>query len=353
MPSIIADGALFSVPHPYRSEILGLGSVRPESDSIYNAASQLADLADSDTSFAARPFTFVDSSALLASLVSHLRTSGPDGGKVQDIALDLEHHDLRTYQGLTSLLQLSTRSQDFVVDVLVPEVRSSLWTLNEFLCDPEIVKVLHGAESDVLWLQRDLQLYLVNLFDSYHAVSVLNFPKKSLAALLERYTDFRADKRYQMADWRIRPLPEEMLHYARSDTHFLLGIFDRLKAALLSNTGEDRNQWTVLSAGGPRAAMNEVLRRSNDTALRRWEAKDYDFDEGYGVEGWRGLVLKWGKSAEWGVEVVGPEGEKGRGAGRGVAFEVFRAVHDWRDRVARDEDESPRCARSFPVADGR
>ena len=39
----------------------------------------------------------------------------------------------------------------------------------------------------------------------------------------------QADKRFQLADWRARPLTPEMLHYARADTHYLLYCYDRLK----------------------------------------------------------------------------------------------------------------------------
>lgn len=35
-------------------------------------------------------------------------------------------------------------------------------------------------------------------------VGLTDFPKHSLASLLEMYCDFTADKRYQLADWRIR-----------------------------------------------------------------------------------------------------------------------------------------------------
>ena len=43
----------------------------------------------------------------------------------------------------------------------------------------------------------------------------------------------QADKRYQLADWRVRPLSPQHLHYARTDTHYLLYIYDRIKAELV------------------------------------------------------------------------------------------------------------------------
>ena len=61
------------------------------------------------------------------------------------------------------------------------------------------------------------------------ATRVLNFPRHSLAWLLKHYCGVNANKQYQLADWRIRPLPEEMLQYAREDTHYLLYIYDRLR----------------------------------------------------------------------------------------------------------------------------
>ena len=39
----------------------------------------------------------------------------------------------------------------------------------------------------------------------------------------------QADKRWQLADWRVRPLSEEALLYARMDTHYLLYMYDRIK----------------------------------------------------------------------------------------------------------------------------
>lgn len=57
---------------------------------------------------------------------------------------------------------------------------------------------------DMIWLQRDLGLYVVGLFDTFHASKTLGYPKNSLAALLARHANFNAAKQYQMADWRMR-----------------------------------------------------------------------------------------------------------------------------------------------------
>lgn len=40
---------------------------------------------------------------------------------------------------------------------------------SELIC----CQVFHGAESDIVWLQKDFDIYVVNLFDTYHATKVL------------------------------------------------------------------------------------------------------------------------------------------------------------------------------------
>jgi exosome complex exonuclease RRP6 len=66
------------------------------------------------------------------------------------------------------------------------------------------LQVFHGSDSDVEWLQRDLGLYVVNMFDTHQAGKLLNLPRLSLAFLVKYYCDYEMDKSYQLADWRIR-----------------------------------------------------------------------------------------------------------------------------------------------------
>ena len=133
-----------------------------------------------------------------------------------------------------------------------------------------------------------------------------DFPKKSLAYLLARYCDFTADKRYQLADWRIRPLPEEMLAYARSDTHSLLYIYDNLRDELLQ-----------LGDGKP-DAIRTVLQNSATTALNVYQ------HEQFSKEGAHVLARKWNKGFY------------------GKPLAIFETLYEWRDQIARLEDENPR-----------
>ncbi|KAK4124489.1 hypothetical protein N657DRAFT_617732 [Parathielavia appendiculata] len=233
--------------------------------------------------------------------------------KVTEIAIDLEHHDYRTYPGLLSLMQISTREKDWIVDTLVPW-RHKLEVLNEVFADPKIVKVLHGAFMDTIWLQRDLGLYVVGLFDTYYACDTLGYAGKSLAFLLKKFVDFDADKRYQLADWRIRPLPDEMFYYARSDTHYLLYIYDMLRNELAALAAQDNPD------GNP---IDRVIQKSKEVSLQRYEHPFCDSETGAGNRGWFNILLK--SPALY----------------NGEQFAVYKAVHKWRDDVARREDESP------------
>ncbi|KIK48040.1 hypothetical protein CY34DRAFT_21042 [Suillus luteus UH-Slu-Lm8-n1] len=285
---------------------------------------------------------YVSTPSTLLSMATKLKAA-------KEIAVDLEHHSYRTYRGFLCLMQISTREDDFIIDLLVPSVRDSISNaLGEIFADPEIVKVFHGAESDIVWLQQDFNIFVVGLFDTYHASRALDFQKHGLANLLEAFCDFIPDKRYQLADWRIRPLPEEMLTYARSDTHFLLYIYDRLRLSLIERAqticAPEASFSTAISTiikgtisdKPAHVLLNDVLARSTRTALRLYDREAYDAELGVGPGGWDTLARKWNKSA------LANSASEINGVRGGAIGEVYRAVHRWREDIAKDEDESTR-----------
>lgn len=113
--------------------------------------------------------------------------------------------------------------------------------LNEIFTSPSILKIFHSSQSDIIWLQRDLGLYVVNMFDTWVAATTLSYRHVSLSALVNKFCNFQLDKRFQLADWRLRPLTPQMLQYARCDTHFLLYIYRKLKLELLSLSDQTYN----------------------------------------------------------------------------------------------------------------
>ncbi|EEQ97189.1 hypothetical protein Pmar_PMAR012804 [Perkinsus marinus ATCC 50983] len=143
--------------------------------------------------------------------------------EAREVAIDLEHHNMQSYRGFTCLIQIATRKKDYIVDVLAPGIMMKMHDFNRITSDPGIVKVLHGADMDVQWLQRDLSAYLCNMFDTGQAARVLELGGGySLKNLLDFYCGYKADKANQLADWRQRPLSERMKQYARDDVHYLL-----------------------------------------------------------------------------------------------------------------------------------
>ncbi|KAM7139463.1 exosome complex component 10 isoform 2-T2 [Macrochelys suwanniensis] len=220
----------------------------------------------------------------------------------KEFAVDLEHHSYRSFLGLTCLMQISTRLEDFIIDTL--ELRSDMYILNEAFTDPAIVKVLHGADSDVEWLQKDFGLYLVNMFDTHQAARLLNLGRHSLDHLLKLYCHVETDKRYQLADWRIRPLPEEMIQYARDDTHYLLYIYDKVREALWERGNEQPTQLQV------------VWQRSRDICLKKY-IKPIFSEDSY-------LELYRRQKKHLNTQQL----------------TAFKLLFAWREKLARQEDES-------------
>ncbi|KAJ3702430.1 hypothetical protein LUZ61_006135 [Rhynchospora tenuis] len=242
------------------------------------------------------PFKLVEELKDLREMCNKLKS-------VTEFAVDLEHNQYRSFQGLTCLMQISTRTEDFIIDTLKLRIYIGSY-LREIFKDPLKRKVMHGADRDMLWLQRDFGIYVVNLFDTGQASRVLQLERNSLEYLLHHFCNVEANKEYQNADWRLRPIPKEMLKYAREDTHYLLYIYDVMRNQLLSESmdGCDR--------------LLEVYNRSNEICLQMYEKElltDTSFLNVYGVQ-----------DAELDARQLA----------------VVAGLCQWRDYVARAEDES-------------
>ena len=165
------------------------------------------------------------------------------------LAIDTESNSFHVYRERVCLLQLSTRSADYIVDPIAVDVRP----LGEVLCDGRET-VLHGADYDVRCLHREYGWRLPRLFDTMVAARRLGRPGLGLAALVEAKFGVRMSKAHQRSDWGRRPLSREQLRYASLDTQFLLPIAEEFKAELAARglTDQAEQEFQRISAVVPK-----------------------------------------------------------------------------------------------------
>ena len=145
------------------------------------------------------------------------------------LAVDLEAAGFHRYSDRVCLVQVSSPDATYLVDPLTVDPAPALRGPLEA---PDVRIIFHGGDYDLRLLDRDLDLHPVNLFDTQTAAALLGEPSLGLASLLETYFSVNLSKKYQRADWAKRPLSEEMLAYAASDTQHLHALADLLRERL-------------------------------------------------------------------------------------------------------------------------
>ncbi|KAL9899558.1 exosome component Rrp6 isoform 1-T1 [Glossina fuscipes fuscipes] len=287
LPEYDESGDVVCYLHPYEFELMKFEV--PSGQLKAKESCQVPkDMKDTD-------LVYVDTAEKLKNALQEL-------SQANELAVDVEHHNYRSFLGFTCLVQISTKLKDYIFDAL--ELRDDMHILNEVLTNPKIVKIFHGADLDIEWLQRDLSLYIVNMFDTHQAAKALNYARLSLAFLLKIYCDIEIDKTFQLADWRIRPLPDELIAYARQDTHFLIYVYERLTNDLLK-AGNEQPQ-----------LLRGVYQRSTELCKKRYVKPVITLSSHLDMY------------------------RKSKKLFDNRQLHALREIFQWRDAIARQEDES-------------
>ena len=196
---------------------------------------------------------WVGTQQALALLVQELQ-------KHSRIAVDTEANSLHAYHERVCLIQFSTTDTDYLV---APLSIANLSSLEEIFANPSIEKAFHAVDYDVYGLNRDYGFTINNLFDTMIAARTLGYKSLGLGNLLKEKFGIELNKRFQKADWGQRPLPEDLIDYARLDTRYLLDLRDSLEREL-----REKGRWELAHEDFVRASQVNV---HNGDPRERWQ----------------------------------------------------------------------------------
>jgi ribonuclease D len=210
------------------------------------------------------------------------------------LGVDTEAAGYHRYFDRLSLVQLSTRERNYLID---PFAAGDLSPLKPLFERRETEVVFHDADYDLRILDRDAGMTVGGLFDTQIAAAFLGERSLGLGNVIEKYLGLKLPKEHQRADWAERPLTEGMKEYAATDTAHLPELRDRLRTEL---EARGRMHW----------AEEEFVRREQT----RWSEPDESREAYMRMKGARDLTP------------------------RGLA--VLRELFAWREDVAKERDQA-------------
>lgn len=158
------------------------------------------------------------------------------------IAFDTEFIRESTYYPILALIQVATDRESFLIDPTVLK-KEQLTPLQEIFTNPKILKILHSAQADEECLWTMYGYLATPIFDTSVAASLLGMGDQiGLGRLLEDTVNISIAKGHSRTNWLQRPLPKELLNYAREDVSHLVAVYRALDKKLVE---KERHDWAM------------------------------------------------------------------------------------------------------------
>ena len=150
--------------------------------------------------------------------------------KSKAIALDTEYVRESTYYPQPSLVQISDGTIHVLLDIIALR---DLYSLGKLLGHPEITKIIHSYQQDLMLLESIACPIKESLFDTQLAAAFLGFGHMiSYQDLVKEILGIKLEKGYARSDWLTRPLSQKQINYAVEDVIYLSELHDVLEQRL-------------------------------------------------------------------------------------------------------------------------
>ena len=140
------------------------------------------------------------------------------------LAVDTEFERVSTYYPELCLVQVSNGDITAVID---PIEIQDITPLLELLYQSSITKVLHSAHQDLEIFFNIEEAVPAPLFDTQLAAPLLGYAQGiGYGNLVKEALSIELEKGHARADWKRRPLSEDMLRYAADDVIYLGKVYE-------------------------------------------------------------------------------------------------------------------------------
>lgn len=140
------------------------------------------------------------------------------------LAVDTEFERVSTYYPELCLVQVSNGDTTVVID---PITIKDITPLLDLLYQPSITKVWHSAHQDLEIFFNMKGTVPTPLFDTQLAAPLLGYAQGiGYGNLVKEALGIELDKGHARADWKKRPLTDDMLRYAADDVIYLGKVYE-------------------------------------------------------------------------------------------------------------------------------
>lgn len=170
----------------------------------------------------------IDNDADLRSYLKKFREKG-----FHVIALDIEAEcNCHAYGESLCLVQIF----DGVNSVIIDPFGISNKALKLLFEDPNILKVMYDAGSDLSLMKNSADIEIKSILDLRPATEILDYEKKDLHSVIAFELGIMLEKKrkYQRHNWTKRPIAGEAIDYAINDVTHLFALKDIIMAKLFA-----------------------------------------------------------------------------------------------------------------------
>lgn len=181
--------------------------------------------------------TWINTLIQLKSLIQKLTN-------MDHLFMDLEGHNVRSFRGITSLLQIFDEVHRTVYFVDTLALYKDMELFHPIMTNSKIIKVMHGSHNDIRSFEKDFSLYIVGLVDTqmvfreYHKqlgrtghFKDLQFEPSNISykTLVNGFLPEAAlEKSVTFTDFRQRPLHPAQHKYAFLDVWYLPFVYFKM-----------------------------------------------------------------------------------------------------------------------------